>query len=469
MFENLTNKLQDIFRQIKGEGRISENNITDALREVKKALLEADVSLAVVKNFTNKVKEKALGQDVLKSLSPGQQFIKIVNDELIFLLGGETTYIATSSSAPTIIMLCGLHGSGKTTTSAKLSIFLRKQGKRPGMVALDVYRPAAIKQLQILGKQINIPVFTIEGENNPVIIAQNAVAWSKENGYDYLIFDTAGRLHIDEELMKELVNIKQTLNPHEILLVVDAMIGQDAVKMASSFHEHLGINGIVMTKMDGDARGGAALSTKSVTGQPIKFIGLGEKLEAFEYFHPERIASRILGMGDILTLIEKAHESVELEKVKEMEQKLRKMEFTLEDFAEQIKQVKKIGSLDQILGMIPGLGNKLSSDQISMGEDQIKVVAAIISSMTKAERRNPAIINSSRKNRIAKGSATSVQEINLLLKQFEQMKKMLKMFSGEGMFDGQLSKKKRKAMQSLLSKGIDGMPPGMGGMPGMPF
>ena len=239
MFENLTNKLQDIFRQIKGEGRISENNITDALREVKKALLEADVSLAVVKNFTNKVKEKALGQDVLKSLSPGQQFIKIVNDELIFLLGGETTYIATSSSAPTIIMLCGLHGSGKTTTSAKLSIFLRKQGKRPGMVALDVYRPAAIKQLQILGKQINIPVFTIEGENNPVIIAQNAVAWSKENGYDYLIFDTAGRLHIDEELMKELVNIKQTLNPHEILLVVDAMIGQDAVKMASSFHEHL--------------------------------------------------------------------------------------------------------------------------------------------------------------------------------------------------------------------------------------
>lgn len=462
MFENLTNKLQDIFRHIKGQGRISENNITDALREVKKALLEADVNLSVVKDFTNKVKNKALGQDVLKSLSPGQQFIKIVHEEMIDLLGGETAYFAVSPSSPTIIMLVGLHGSGKTTTSAKLSIFLRKQGKRPSMVALDVYRPAAIKQLQVLGKQINVPVFSMEAEKNLVTIAQNSMLWAKDNGYDYIILDTAGRLHINEELMKELVNIKQALNPHEILLVVDAMIGQDAVKMASSFHEYLGITGIIMTKMDGDARGGAAISTKTVTGQPIKFIGIGEKLEAFEYFHPERIASRILGMGDILTLIEKAHETVELEKIKEMEQKLRKMEFTLEDFAEQLKQVKKIGPLDQILGMIPMFGQKLSSQDIAVGEEQIKVVSAIINSMTKQERYNPAIINSSRKNRIAKGSGTSVQDINKMLKQFEQMKKMLKMFSGEGMFDCQLSKKKRKAMQAMLPKGFDGIR-------GMPF
>ena len=473
MFENLSNKLQDVFRNLKGEGKISETNITDALREVKKALLEADVSLSVVKEFTHNVKEKALGQEVLKSLSPGQQFIKIVSDELINLLGGETAYFNSGNHTPTIIMLVGLHGSGKTTTSGKLSMLLRKQGKRPGLVALDVYRPAAIKQLQVLGKQLDMPVFTIDDEKNPVTIAQQSVKWAKDNGYDHIILDTAGRLHIDEELMKELLNIKNEVNPHEILLVVDAMIGQDAVKMASSFHEMLGITGIIMTKMDGDARGGAALSTKSVTGQPIKFIGTGEKLDALEYFHPDRIASRILGMGDILTLIEKAHETVELDKVKEMEKKLRKMEFTLEDFADQLKQVKKLGPLQQIMGMIPGVGNKLSSDDISMGEQQIKIVEAVINSMTPEERRKPEIINSSRKTRISKGSATSIQEVNRLLKQFEQMKKVLKMFSGGGMFDTQMSKKKRKAMQSVMGsknfEGLSGGLPGMPGMPGMPF
>lgn len=462
MFENLSEKLQDIFRKLRGKGKLTEENIQDALREVRRALLEADVNLMVVKNFINRVKIKALGQEVLKSITPGQQFIKIVHDEMVELLGGVESPITFSSIPPTIIMLVGLQGSGKTTTIAKLGIYLRKQGRRPLLVAADIYRPAAIKQLEILGKQVNLPVFSMEN-TDPVTITQKSIENAKEHGYDCILIDTAGRLHIDEKLMEELVQIKQRVDPKEILLVVDAMIGQDAVKMSETFNSHLNISGIIMSKLDGDTRGGAALSVKEVTGKPIKFITTGEKLDALDFFHPDRIATRILGMGDILTLVEKAQETIDMESARALEQKLRKSEFTLQDFMVQLKQVKKIGSLEQILGMIPGLSGKLKRDEIDESELQLKKIEAIINSMTPKERDKPEIIDSSRKSRIAKGSGTTVQEVNKLLKQFNQMKKLIKSFTNSGMFDfgmvsGKKGKKHLKAMKSMLDSQMKNIP-----------
>lgn len=453
MFETLSERLQDVFRQMSGQGKISEENISDALRAVRRALLEADVNLKVVKTFVKHVKEKAQGQEVLKSLTPGQQFIKIVHDELVEILGGTHEGLKFGPS-PSIIMLVGLQGSGKTSTCGKLALHLRKQGRRPLLVAADIYRPAAIKQLQVLGKQIQIPVFEM-GESDPVEIAKNGVKEAKANGHDTIILDTAGRLHIDEILMKELIDIKAKVNPIEVLLVVDAMIGQDSVKMAKAFDEAIGITGIIMTKMDGDARGGAALSVKEVTGQAIKFIAAGEKTDALQNFHPERIATRILGMGDVLTLVEKAQEVVSEDEAKRLEEKLRKSEFTLEDFLLQMKQIKKIGSFEQIIGMIPGLGGKLDSNAISMGEKQLKTIEAIIYSMTPEERRRPEIINHSRKNRIAKGSGNTIQEVGQLLKQFNEMQKMIKKFSQSGLF-GMGGGKKGMGKQARLMKSMLG-------------
>ncbi len=468
MFENLTERLQEAFRKISGQGRISEENISEAIREVRRALLEADVNLKVVKEFINNVKESSIGQDVLKSISPGQQFIKIVNDEMIKLMGEENKGLIISEKGPTIYMIVGLQGSGKTTTSAKLGMYLRKQGKRPVLVAADIYRPAAIKQLEVLGKQINIPVFNL-GQINPVEITNKAIAYAKENGHDFIILDTAGRLHIDVELMDELVKVKEVAKPAEILLVVDSMIGQDAVKMSETFNEYLDLTGVIITKLDGDTRGGAALSVKAVTGKPIKFMTLGEKLDAIELFHPERIASRILGMGDVLSLIEKAQQNIDEAEAKALEKKLRKSEFTLEDFLGQMKQMKKLGSLEQLVGMIPGIGGKLKSDDIAEGEKQMKKIEAIIYSMTPEERRDTHILNVSRKSRISKGSGTTVQEVNKLLKQFEEMRKMIKGLSDMGLFSGgkgKKGKKLQKMMQSMEKKmGKSGMP-NMGLPPG---
>ncbi len=470
MFENLSEKLQDTFRKISGQGRISEDNIADAIRDVRRALLEADVNLKVVKDFINSVKEKSIGHEVIKSISPAQQFIKIINDELIALMGGENEGLKIADKSPTIYMIVGLQGSGKTTTSAKLALNLRKQGKRPMLVAADIYRPAAIKQLEVLGKSVNIPVFNL-GQIDPVEITTKAIAFAKENGHDFIILDTAGRLHIDVELMNELVKVKEVAKPAEILLVVDSMIGQDAVNMSQSFNEYLGISGVIITKLDGDTRGGAALSVKAVTGLPIKFMTLGEKLDAMEPFHPERIASRILGMGDVLTLIEKAQASIDEKEAKDLERKLRKSEFTLEDFLSQMKQMKKLGSLEQLIGMIPGIGGKMKSEDFAEGENQMKKIEAIIYSMTPTERRQPNIINVSRKSRIAKGSGSTVQEVNKLLKQFAEMQKMIKSMSDFGLFSGgkgKKGKKMQKMMQSMEQKMGKGGMPGMPGMPGGP-
>ncbi|GIW22636.1 MAG: signal recognition particle protein [Candidatus Sericytochromatia bacterium] len=448
MFESLSERLQEVFKKISGKGKITEENISEAIREVKRALLEADVNLKVVKDFINNVKEKAIGHDVIKSISPGQQFIKIVNDELVELMGGENKSLEISEKTPTIYMMVGLQGSGKTTTSAKLALFLKKQGKRPLLVAADIYRPAAIKQLEVLGKQINIPVFSL-GQIDPVDIAEQAIKYAKKNGHDFIILDTAGRLHIDIELMNELVRVRDLAKPTEILLVVDAMIGQDAVNMAKTFDEYLNITGVIITKLDGDTRGGAALSVKAVTGKPIKFMALGEKLEALELFHPERIASRILGMGDIITLVEKAQATIDEKEAKELEKKLRKSEFNLEDFLNQMKSMKKLGSLEQLIGMLPGLGGKLKSEEIAEGEKQMKKIEAIINSMTKEERRNPEIFNVSRKNRVAKGSGTTIQEVNKLLKQFSEMRKMIKEMSNMGLFGGGFGKKGKQLKKMM--------------------
>lgn len=453
MFDTLSDRFQSVFQKVWGHGKITEENITEALREVRRALLEADVNLKVIKGLIKRIKEKALGQEVLKSLTPGQQFIKIVNDELTALLGGENAPLNYSGS-PGIVMLCGLQGAGKTTTCGKLGLFLRKQGRRPLLVAADIYRPAAIQQLIVLGKQINIPVFHLEGAQ-PLEIVRGALKEAKENGYDTVVLDTAGRLHIDEVLMNELREIKAEVSPQEILLVVDAMVGQDAVNMARSFNEALEISGIVMTKMDGDTRGGAALSVKEVTGKPIKLIGAGEKLDALTAFHPERIASRILGMGDVVSLVEKAQEVVDEDEAKLLEAKLRENSFTLDDFLSQMRQIKKIGSLEQIIGMIPGLGGKLDSDTISMGEKQLVTIEAIIQSMTPEERNKPEVINASRRRRIAKGSGNTVQEVAQILKQFQEMQKMIKKLSGAGMFGGKPKKSmmrrgQMKAMQAAM-------------------
>ncbi|AFM01537.1 MULTISPECIES: signal recognition particle protein [Desulfitobacterium] len=427
MFQGLSEKLQETFKRLKSKGKLTEADVNEAMREVRMALLEADVNFKVVKDFVAKVKERSIGQEVLESLSPGQQVIKIVNEEMVALMGGVSSKINISSKPPTIIMLVGLQGAGKTTHGAKLANMLKKQGKHPLLVACDIYRPAAIKQLQVLGEQIKVPVFSL-GQENPVEIAAASLQHANSQGLDVVIIDTAGRLHINEELMGELRDIKASVKPHEILLVVDAMTGQDAVNVAESFHNELGVDGIILTKLDGDTRGGAALSVKAVTGCPIKFAGIGEKMDAIEPFFPERMASRILGMGDVLTLIEKAQEAFDEKQAREMEQKLRKQEFTLDDFLDQMQQLKKMGPLNSLLEMIPGVGKQMKDVQVD--EKDMAHVEAIIHSMTPEERRKPALIKDSRKRRIAKGSGTSVQEVGRLLKQFEQMQKMMKQFAG---------------------------------------
>ncbi|HEY2421344.1 MAG TPA: signal recognition particle protein [Neobacillus sp.] len=430
-FEGLADRLQGTIQKIRGKGKVSEADVKEMMREVRLALLEADVNFKVVKDFVKKVSERAVGQEVLKSLTPGQQIIKIVNEELTALMGGEQSKIAVSNRPPTVIMMVGLQGAGKTTTTGKLANMLRKKyNRQPLLVAADIYRPAAIKQLQTLGKQLDMPVFSLGDQISPVEIAKQAIAKAKEEHQDYVLIDTAGRLHVDEALMDELKDIKELTKPDEIFLVVDAMTGQDAVNVAQSFNEQLGLTGVVLTKLDGDTRGGAALSIRAVTQTPIKFVGLGEKMDALEAFHPERMASRILGMGDVLTLIEKAQANVDEQKAKELEQKMRTATFTLEDFLDQLGQVRNLGPLDELLKMMPGANKIKGLNNMQIDEKQIAHVEAIIRSMTKEEKVHPEILNSNRKRRIAKGSGRTVTELNRLLKQFEDMKKMMKQMTG---------------------------------------
>lgn len=431
-FDSLGEKLQNVFKNLRGKGKLSEKDIKDAMREVKLALLEADVNFKVVKGFISKVSEKAVGEEILESLTPGQQIIKIVRDELTELMGSEHEELMFSKNPPTVYMLCGLQGAGKTTACGKLALNLRKtKDKRPLLVACDVYRPAAIKQLQVLGSQIDVPVFSLGTDVNPAEIARQAVEHAKKHGNDPVILDTAGRLHIDEVLMEELQNVKAEVNPTEILLVVDAMTGQDAVNVAQHFDSSLDITGVILSKLDGDTRGGSALSVKEITGKPIKYASVGEKLSDLEAFHPERMASRILGMGDVLTLIDKAQETYNEKEAKELEDKIRKQTFDLGDFLNQLRQIKKMGPISQLIGMMPGVDKKmLDSVDMEAGEKRMKRIEAIICSMTEEERQKPQLIGASRKVRIAKGSGTRVQDVNELLKQFDGMKKMMKQFSG---------------------------------------
>lgn len=430
VFEGLASRLQDTFNRLRGKGKLSESDVAEAMREVRLALLEADVNFKVVKDFVAKVKERAVGQEVLQSLTPGQHVIKIVNEELTALMGGAQAKLTVSPKPPTVYMMVGLQGAGKTTHTGKLARLLQKDHKKPLLVACDIYRPAAIKQLQVLGEQLGVPVFSLGNEVSPVEIARQAIQHANSHGHDYVLIDTAGRLHIDEALMDELKQIKETVNPHEILLVVDAMTGQDAVNVAESFNNQLDVTGAILTKLDGDTRGGAALSIRAVTGTPIKYAGIGEKIDAIEPFHPDRMASRILGMGDVLTLIEKAQANIDKEKALDLERKMRNADFTLEDFLDQLQQVKQMGPLDQIMGMLPGMNKMKGMQNVNVDDKQIGRVEAIIRSMTQAERTEPGIINSSRRKRIAKGSGTTVQDVNRLLKQFEEMQKMMKQFSG---------------------------------------
>lgn len=444
-FENLSEKLQGTFKKLKGKGVLTEADINDAMREVKLALLEADVNFKVVKEFVAEVKEKALGQGVLESLTPGQQVIKIVNDTLVDLMGGTNSKLTFSPSGFTVLLTVGLQGTGKTTTCGKLAAYLKKHGKKPMLAACDIYRPAAIDQLDVVGKSVDVPVFTDRGNNKAEDIALKARKEAERRGYDVLIVDTAGRLQIDSELMDELVRVKKAVKPHEILLVVDALTGQDAVNAAEGFNDALGIDGIIMTKMDGDSRGGAALSAKKVTGKPVKFIGVGEKTDALEPFHPERMASRILGMGDMLSLIEKAQETFDEEKAAKLEKKIKKNEFTLEDFLDQMGQITRMGGLGKMIGMLPGLGaNKVSDEDIEKGEQEFKQMEAIIYSMTLEERRNPSLLNASRRKRIAAGSGQPVSKINNLIKKYEDTKKLMKQFSNPGFM------KKNKRFKGLF-------------------
>lgn len=428
-FEGLSSRLQEITRKIKGEARITENNMKDMLREVKLALLEADVNYKIVKEFIANIQEKALGQDVMKSLKPGEQVVKIVKDELVELLGGTDSKLNISPNPPTVIMLVGLQGAGKTTMAGKLANYLRKNGKKPLMVACDVYRPAAVKQLQVVGSQLNIPVYSEENSKDVVGIAKRAMNTAISKLNDVVILDTAGRLQIDETLMQELQNVKKQVRPHEILLVVDAMTGQEAVNVAQTFNEKVGIDGVILTKLDGDTRGGAALSVKKVTGKPIKFIGVGEKLNELEEFHPDRMASRILGMGDILSVIEKAEQSIDLEEAQKLEKQLQKNKFDLDDYLMQIKQIKKMGSFSSILKMLPGM-EKLKD--IDIDDKEFDKIEAMISSMTKKERRDPKILNASRRKRIAQGSGTQVHDINKFMESFEMTQKMMKQMKNKG-------------------------------------
>lgn len=430
-FEGLADRLQNTIQKIRGKGKVSESDVKEMMRDVRLALLEADVNFKVVKDFVKKVSERSVGQEVLKSLTPGQQIIKIVNEELTALMGGEQSKIAVSSRPPTVIMMVGLQGAGKTTTTGKLANLLRKKyNRKPLLVAADIYRPAAIQQLKTLGKQLDMPVFSLGDQVSPVEISKQAIAMAKEEHQDYVLIDTAGRLHVDEALMGELKDIKELTKPDEIFLVVDAMTGQDAVNVAQSFNELLGLTGVVLTKLDGDTRGGAALSIRAVTQTPIKFVGLGEKMDAIEPFYPERMASRILGMGDVLTLIEKAQENVDEEKAKELEKKFRSASFTFDDFLDQLGQVRNLGPLDELLKMMPGANKIKGLNNLQVDEKQIAHVEAIIRSMTKEEKSHPEVLNSNRKRRIAKGSGRTVPEVNRLLKQFEDMKKMMKQMTG---------------------------------------
>lgn len=440
-FSNLASRLQETMKKLRGRGKLNEKDVEAALREVRLALLEADVNYRVVRDFIGKLRERAVGQEVLSSLSPAQQVIKIVNEELTALMGGSQSKIELASKPPTVIMMVGLQGAGKTTTSAKLARLFSSQGHRPLLVAADIYRPAAIKQLMVLGEQIDVPVFSM-GEQNPVDISRAALGHAKQHGNDIIIIDTAGRLHIDENLMGELSSIKEHITPHEILLIVDSMTGQEAVNVAESFNETLGVDGVVLTKLDGDARGGAALSIKAVTGKPIKYATFSEKMDGLETFHPDRMASRILGMGDVLSLIEKAEAAYDEEKAKALSEKMLTDSFTLEDFKDQLEQVKQMGPIDQLLGMMPGMGNLKQLKNMEVDDSHLKKIEAIIDSMTVAERRNPDIIGGSRRKRIAAGSGTRVQDVNRLLKQFTQTRQMMKQFAsfekkgkkGKGMF-----------------------------------
>lgn len=441
-FDSLSEKLQNIFKKLRGKGRLSADDVKTAMKEVKMALLEADVNFKVVKQFVNTVSERAVGQDVMSSLTPGQMVIKIVNEEMVALMGSETTEISfVPGAAPTVIMMAGLQGAGKTTTTAKIAGKLKEKGKRPLLVACDVYRPAAIRQLQVNGEKQGVPVFEMGDNNKPVDIAKAALAHAQKNNNNVVILDTAGRLHVDEDMMNELKEIKEAVNVHQTILVVDAMTGQDAVNVASTFNEQIGIDGVVLTKLDGDTRGGAALSIKAVTGKPILYIGMGEKLSDLEQFYPDRMASRILGMGDVLTLIEKVQADFDEEKAKEMERKLKKSEFDFNDYLESFKQVKKLGGIGKMLNMMPGMNSQMKNAADNVDEKQIARVEAIIYSMTPAERANPKLLNPSRKNRIARGAGVDIAEVNRLVKQQEQMKKMMKQLPG--MMGGKFGKKGR--------------------------
>ena len=455
-FESLSDKLQNIFKNLRGKGRLSEADVKAALKEVKMALLEADVSFKVVKQFISSIQERAVGEEVFGSLTPGQTVIKIVTEELIKLMGSETTEIALKpASEITVIMMAGLQGAGKTTTTAKIAAKLKAKGRKPLLAACDVYRPAAIKQLQVNGEKVGIPVFTMGDKISPVYIAKGAIEHASKNGFNVVILDTAGRLHIDESMMDELVGIREAVEVYQTILVVDAMTGQDAVNVAGTFNDKVGIDGVILTKLDGDTRGGAALSIRSVTGKPILYIGMGEKLSDLEQFYPDRMASRILGMGDIQSLIEKAAAEVDEEQAKELSQKLRKAEFDYNDFLTQMQQIKKMGGMGSILSMMPGVGSQLSGIDMDEGERSLRRVESIILSMTKEERANPGLINLSRKQRIAKGAGVDVSEVNRLVKQFDQMKKMMKQMPG--------------LMGGGKRKGLGGLGGLMGGKLKLPF
>lgn len=432
MFEGLSERLENAFKKFKEKGKLNVDDIKKGLREIRLALLEADVNYKVVKNFIDRVEKRAISSEVIESLTPFQQIVKIVYEELIETLGGSAKGLELGTSKPAKILLAGLQGSGKTTTAGKLAKFLKKRGHNPLLVSTDIYRPAAIEQLKVLAQKIDIPFYEPQKDEKPLEIVKSALEMAKNTGRDVIIIDTAGRLHIDEKLMEELIELKQTFNPSEVLLVADAMMGQDAVNVAQIFNERVGLTGIILTKIEGDARGGAALSIKEITGCPIKFLGVGEKLDALEVFYPERLAGRILGMGDILTLIEKAQETLDIKKAKELEKKIKKLEFDLEDLREQLRQIRKLGSVKEILKFFPGFGSKLN--EIEFDEKELIKMEAIINSMTKQERRNPKIINASRKRRIAKGSGTTVQDVNKLLRSYEEMLQLLKQMRAPGKF-----------------------------------
>ncbi len=461
-FEGLSGKLNQVFKKLKSHGKLTESDVKEAMREVRMALLEADVSYKVVKDFVKKVSERAVGEEVLSSLTPAQQVIKIVNEELCNLMGNENARIQFPSKPPCVIMMCGLQGSGKTTHSAKLAKMLKKEGHFPLLVACDIYRPAAINQLQVVGERAGVKVFEM-GQIDPRIIAKEALRFAKDHGTDVVLLDTAGRLHIDTELMDELKDLKELTNPNEIMLVVDAMTGQDAVNVAKAFDDALGIDSVLMSKLDSDTRGGAALSVLAVTGKPIKYVGMGEKLDEFEQFHPQRMASRILGMGDMLTLIEKAENTISQKDAEKMAKKLEENRFDMDDLLEQLRQIQKMGSLKSIIGMLPGVGSKLKDADID--DRQFVRIEAMITSMTRAERAKPSIINPSRKRRIAAGSGTKVEDVNRLLKQFDQMQKMMKQLGGKA---GKGGKMNRRAMKRLANMNPEQLQSLQGGIPGVP-